>query len=859
MRTHQVLSLGLVVLGLALAGTARSAESKLSPQRFIPAKGLVAYLEYDGLDAHTAAWKASAAHGILVESHAGTMMSELVRQLLDRMLREYPDLKLSGSDIVASHTFLMHHGFVIAVHEDGDVLSVTVVLNGVGEKPYRGRFERWIASARDAKASGKPPGPVRVRGRDVFIGQPLDAGPPAQPESARTAWWFEGSELVIVASSPARLGSPDGPVNKKNVDPDSGGHVRRVLDAIDEKLSDITTRADYLSARNEGGDIPGFEPNGLLLIDLGDKKNIALSELLIAPLDLSMGLLDVLVSSVVGRKAEVGPPRATVPVNTVLPGVVGPVATVDGPPVGPPGATLPDLGPPPSAPSAPGVVCDLPPSAPSAAGAVYGPPSSAPSAAGAVYGPPSSAPSAAGAVYGPPSSAPSATAPVYGQPPTLPPPGIPYSAVIPPSDLPDDVFLPEVDSPTELASHAVPAESAKAQPDFGKLFGLNGIHRLVVRWGFQSKALLTLVRVEAPAPRSGLVALLDQPRFRKGHLPPIPEGTRSFAVGSFDASGTYARIAELLKALDPDVAKEILQAERAIREALGLRGSDDLRHLGSLWSVFRLHSQDDEGRSGDEIDPSEYALVAGIDSVDAIGTVLDSIASKFNQYFVEKEQKDAAVLAIEKLKAPGRGYRLTSPARLVPWLSDDLSPTILIGRSYVVLAANLERAREALAAEVPAGNRWSPGGELQKALNCLPENLTFLAVGDHRDSPWPTLFERLPAEIQLMASMLGSLDGAGATAGSEFLAVLGIPAPGGFRFRIDPAQIPRAEQVQRHLFPSVLATTVDDRGFRLISREAFPFACVGGSGSLKSTVTWKGAKGLDRDMKLKLNLLGLGQ
>ena len=46
-------------LVLFLAATLLAAEPGPSPHRFIPAKGLVAYLEYEGLDAHAAAWKAS--------------------------------------------------------------------------------------------------------------------------------------------------------------------------------------------------------------------------------------------------------------------------------------------------------------------------------------------------------------------------------------------------------------------------------------------------------------------------------------------------------------------------------------------------------------------------------------------------------------------------------------------------------------------------------------------------------------------------------------------------------------------------------------------------------------------------------
>jgi hypothetical protein len=62
---------------------------------------------------------------------------------------------------------------------------------------------------------------------------------------------------------------------------------------------------------------------------------------------------------------------------------------------------------------------------------------------------------------------------------------------------------------------------------------------------------------------------------------------------------------------------------------------------------------------------------------------------------------------------------------------------------------------------------------------------------------------------------------------------------------------------RRNLFPSVLAATVDDRGFRLIGREAFPLACIGGKASFKSTGTWTSSKGFVQDVKLQLDLLGL--
>ena len=65
----------------------------------------------------------------------------------------------------------------------------------------------------------------------------------------------------------------------------------------------------------------------------------------------------------------------------------------------------------------------------------------------------------------------------------------------------------------------------------------------------------------------------------------------------------------------------------------------------------------------------------------------------------------------------------------------------------------------------------------------------------------------------------------GASVGSKLLGVLGVAQPGGFRLRIDPARVPKAEALRSQLFPSVLATAADDQGVRLIAREAVPFAC----------------------------------
>ena len=163
-----------------------------------------------------------------------------------------------------------------------------------------------------------------------------------------------------------------------------------------------------------------------------------------------------------------------------------------------------------------------------------------------------------------------------------------------------------------------------------------------------------------------------------------------------------------------------------------------------------------------------------------------------------------------KAQAPDRGYQLTSPARLVPWLNDNLKPTILVGKSSVALASNLERAREASSAEIAANSPWLARGELQKAIDGMPENWQIPGRWRPANSTWPTLLEQLPGEVQLLATVFGGIGDDQASAGGALTGGAGHPASRGFRVRIIEAQIPRADQVRRNLFPSVMAGTVDD-------------------------------------------------
>jgi hypothetical protein len=131
----------------------------------------------------------------------------------------------------------------------------------------------------------------------------------------------------------------------------------------------------------------------------------------------------------------------------------------------------------------------------------------------------------------------------------------------------------------------------------------------------------------------------------------------------------------------------------------------------------------------------------------------------------------------------------------------------------------------------------------------LPTDLTSLSVGNPRDSSWPELIANLPKYVQYLGNFvdISEPEPPAAPPTSGLLTLLGVPRAGGFRVRIDPRKVPKADDLRAMLFPSVLATTVDDRGLRFISRESIPFACLGA----ESNMSLPPGKGPNYNIKMK--------
>jgi len=165
--------------------------------RFIPKENLVVYVEFAGLNAHSEAWKKTAASKMLLDTPLGGMLEEVAAQLLDKGLSVVPDKRVSGPEIVTLVKNAAQSGFVMALNINpkgpGDPFRGTFVLRGAASKqirPIAGRMMGWFMGA-EAKA--------KIEFRE---GRTLVSVTPAAGPNSAWAWWAEKNDLVVVSGFP---------------------------------------------------------------------------------------------------------------------------------------------------------------------------------------------------------------------------------------------------------------------------------------------------------------------------------------------------------------------------------------------------------------------------------------------------------------------------------------------------------------------------------------------------------------------------------------------------------------------------------------------------------------------------------
>lgn len=325
--------------------------------------------------------------------------------------------------------------------------------------------------------------------------------------------------------------------------------------------------------------------------------------------------------------------------------------------------------------------------------------------------------------------------------------------------------------------------------------GLQDLKGLDVRWGFQDRETVSIVRVGAPKPREGMLAILDQPTFDKGGLPPIPEGVGAFTVVSANFQKTYDQLIALAATIKPDAAGAAEGFAQQVQEKTKLRLKEDiLAHLGPKVAVYVAPSP--KSTDASKAAPTNPALgmalsmlgmtevprltvVAEIDDPKAFGRTLDALMIAANQGLrglspmlsalaPPANPNDAPGMPGGSGSAPGRGpagkgarapaitlefkqvgtgvYTMALPQALSSLVPSYVRPTIRVGPKHVVFSVSPEAARAAL--EVKGGG--APGTTFVNTLQNAPVELLYLAVDDSSESIATGLAD-FPIKLQELA------------------------------------------------------------------------------------------------------------
>jgi hypothetical protein len=303
-----------------------------------------------------------------------------------------------------------------------------------------------------------------------------------------------------------------------------------------------------------------------------------------------------------------------------------------------------------------------------------------------------------------------------------------------------------------------------ALPKEAVALGLDRIQRFDYRWGFHDRALESIVGVVAPAPRTGIPALFDQPAFDAGNLPPLPAGLAGFTVVSLDLARIWSQLAAPLaeQAQQPGGAGPPREnpIEQAVTGATGLHLREDLLvHLGSRFTFYNVPVKVNapshilEGLAQGYFRVPKMALVVDVKNREAVAKALEKVIDRARGGFRVGRQGPGgfSVGEIQRLRDPETGFVCALVGSDLP-IAAGVRPTLLLGKKTLVFASTPAMARNARDLhENPRAGGLPSGSPLAQALESLPDGLIMLNVDDTAVSILPELVVGLPGLLEAVA------------------------------------------------------------------------------------------------------------
>jgi hypothetical protein len=314
---------------------------------------------------------------------------------------------------------------------------------------------------------------------------------------------------------------------------------------------------------------------------------------------------------------------------------------------------------------------------------------------------------------------------------------------------------------------------------------IDGLRSVTLCSGFDGAATRSVVEIDMPGPRKGLLSLAAGKPFTLADVPPIPDDAASWSMTNLDLAALYdvgvPALEQVVRILSPDDAKEIPEVLKTIDDVLGISLRKDL--LGALGDRFATYSSSAEG----PLTLGQTFLFSVKDEKklrESIDTALKGLAKK-------------AGIEITTKKKIYRGVELREVHVNVPGFI--FIPTYTIHKGWFVLSYYPQAVQGYVLranGEVPV---WKPDTHTEAALARLPKEFTSITVSDPRPA-LRVLFSFAPLVARAVQQ--------------------GLQQSGIKDFPIDVGALPNAHEVTRHLFPNVAVTTDNGKVLRMESRSS---------------------------------------
>ena len=192
-----------------------AAEAKATVlSHYVPRQDLLGYFEFDGFDAHAAAWRASATQKLLNDDRLGALVEDLITQWIETTSRIGPPgrPRVNSADLLAAIKLAARQGFAVGIWGKApDKLSTVMVVRGGNRPEIQALIELMNPPGANPEGLANPPKPEPVQ----------KAGRALHPLDRDTFWWAEKGDLVVSSQSDVVLEVLDGK------QPDAAGHPLR--------------------------------------------------------------------------------------------------------------------------------------------------------------------------------------------------------------------------------------------------------------------------------------------------------------------------------------------------------------------------------------------------------------------------------------------------------------------------------------------------------------------------------------------------------------------------------------------------------------------------------------------------------